>query len=51
MKIKVVVEVSADEMNDIRQYYGESWTNEQIMFERIMENGDSYLQNIEVKVF
>ena len=50
MKVKVVVEVSAEEMAEIRKFYGDSWTNEQIMFERIDENYVDVMQNIEVKI-
>jgi hypothetical protein len=50
MKVKVVVEISADEMAEKRECYGDGWTNEQILFEQIYESGDCYLQNIEVKI-
>ena len=50
MKVKVVVEVSAEEMAEIREFYGDGWTDEDIMFERINENYDDLMQNIEVKI-
>ena len=50
MKVKVVVEVSAEEMAGIREFYGDDWTDEDIMFERINENYDDLMQNIEVKI-
>ena len=50
MKVKVVVEVPAEEMAAIREFYGDGWTDEDIMFERINENYDDLMQNIEVKI-
>ena len=50
MKVKVVVEVSAEEMAEIREFYGDDWTDENIMFERINENYTDVMQNIEVKI-
>ena len=50
MKVKVVVEVSTEEMAEIRKFYGDSWTNEEIMFERSDENYVDVMQNIEVKI-
>ena len=48
MKVRVIVEISEEEMNEYRDGYGEDWTNEQIMFENIYDSADSYLQDIEV---
>jgi hypothetical protein len=50
MKVRVVIEIPADEMAEMRECYGEGWTNEQVLFEQIYESADSYLQNIEVKI-
>ena len=48
MKVRVIVEISEEEMNELRDGYEEGWTNEEIMFENIYVNAESYLQNIEV---
>ena len=51
MKVKVVVEVSAEEMAEIRgEFYGDGWSNEDIMYELIDENYDDLMQDIEVKI-
>ena len=50
MKVKVVVEISADEMAEIREFYEDGWSNEDIMYERINDNYDDLMQNIEVKI-
>lgn len=48
MKVRVIVEISEEEMNEYRDGYDEDWTNEQIMFENIYDNADNYLQDIEI---
>ena len=48
MKVRVIVEISEEEMNEFRDKYEEGWTDEEIMFENIYVNADSYLQDIEI---
>ena len=48
MKVRVIVEIPEEEMNELRDGYGEGWTDEDIVFENIYADADSYLQNIEV---
>ena len=48
MKVRVIVEIPEEEMNEFRDGYGEGWTDEDIVFENIYADADSYLQNIEV---
>ena len=50
MKVKIVVEVSAEEMAEIRENYGDCCTDEQNIAEVIYENIGDYLQDIEVKI-
>ena len=48
MKVKVIVEIPEEEMNEFRNRYEEGWTDEEIIFENIYVNANSYLQDIEI---
>ena len=50
MKVKVIVEMTAEEITEMKSGFYADWDIENILFERISENDDYYLQDIEVKV-